>query len=171
MRKKYIYYTLGIIVMSLCLLSCVKTPNIDHLPNATMIDDSMFIDEVKNSKGPTIVLFYNEKFWQSQDMEKRFDYFADKFHDQVKFCKIHWPINADGALYGLKLLPTTILYKDGLEVDRIKGIPPDENDRQKWNKDIERWILNNAIEITTGKYTGKHLYLFKNSYKLTISLY
>ena len=103
--------------------------------------------------------------------EKRFEYFADQFYKHAKFCKFHWPINADPKLYRLKMLPTTVLFKDGHEIDRIKGIPPDKRARLKWNRDIELWLLKNVLGLEGDRYAGKFKYFFKNSYKLHISNY
>lgn len=175
MRPRFIYSLLFLIAIFMFLISCatkgvrkVEEPSYEKI---VMIDNTTFAKEVEQFDGFALVFFYNEKFWQSRDMEKRFEYFADQFYKNAKFCKFHWAVNADAKLYRLKMLPTTVLYKDGAEIDRIKGIPPDKNARMKWNSDIELWILKNVLGLEGDEYAGKFKYLFRNGYKLHISNY
>jgi len=69
------------------------------------------------------------------------------------------------------MLPTVVLYKGGVEIDRIRGIPPDENGLMKFNDDIDLWMKKNVMELDGGQYLGKFRYLFANGYTLNVSNY
>lgn len=133
------------------------------------LNNSNFAKEVKLFDGPALVLFYNKQYWQSKDMAKRFEHFAKKFEGYAKFCKFHWDINADSKPYQLEMLPTVVLYKKGVEFDRIRGINPDEKARAKLNDDMELWIMKNVLEMEGTKYHAKYRYLFNNTYTLHVS--
>lgn len=165
------------VIISVGLISCAPRPQMvketEGLPTekVVFINNMTFAGEVVAYDGFALVLFYNTQFWQSKDMERRFEYFADRFHGKGKFCKFHWPMNADTMAYRLEMLPTVVLYDRGAEIDRIKGIPPDEKTRKKWNDDIELWFLKNVLDLKGDEYAGEYTYLFRNSYKLHIGNY
>ncbi len=133
------------------------------------LNNDNFSHEITSLDGPALVLFYNDQYWQSKDMEKRFDFFAEQFGGYVKFCKFHWDINADTTPYKLEMLPTVVLFKKGVEFDRIRGINPDEKARAKLNDDMELWIMKNALEMKGTKYHAEYRYLFNNTYTLKVS--
>ncbi|PIP37503.1 MAG: hypothetical protein COX19_16585 [Desulfobacterales bacterium CG23_combo_of_CG06-09_8_20_14_all_51_8] len=83
----------------------------------------------------------------------------------------HWQVNDDPSRFKLEMLPTVILYRNGGEIDRIKGIPPEEKDRAAWNDDLELWFLKNAMELKGSEYSGDFTYLFKNGYTLQVGNY
>lgn len=118
-----------------------------------------------------VVLFYSEQYQQSRDMSVRIDYFAGQYGGHLQFIKSHWKRGNDPAQFGLKLLPTTILYQGGVEVDRIKGIPKDQDVLAKWNDDLELWILKTALALEGDEYSGEYSYRFNNSPTLNISSY
>jgi len=133
------------------------------------LNNSNFAKEVKSIDGPVLVLFYNKQYWQSKDMAKRFDHFAKKFAGNAKFCKFHWDVNADSTAYKLEMLPTVVLYKNGAEFDRIRGINPEKNARATLNDDMELWIMKNALEMEGSEYNAKFKYLFNNTYTLQVT--
>ncbi len=162
-----------ILAVSTSFFSCASTgPDASDplLPPAAAVavDHDTFPDEVLRYRGNALVLFYNEEFAQSRDMMARFDHFAAMFEEEAKFCKFYWDMDMDGKPYGLQLLPTMVLYKNGVEIDRMRGIPPKKKDRLALNDDIELWILKNVIGLEGDKYAGKFTYLFNNTYKLYI---
>lgn len=135
------------------------------------INHQTFTDEVITYPGPAIVVFYNNEFWQSLDMKRRIEWLAEKYKGQAKFAMFHWQIADDPSRFRLEMLPTVILYKNGNEIDRIKGIPPDEKDRTRWNDDIELWFLKNAMQLEGSAYSADYTYFFRNDYKLQIGNY
>ncbi len=164
--------TIGLnMLVAFCLISCAghKIERQQPSPQIVQIDNSTFSAEVDSFNGFAVVLFYNKEYWQSRDMEQRFEYFAGRYAEYAKFCKFHWDINAEAAPYKLEMLPTMVLYKSGAEIDRMKGIPPDKAERLKFNDDIEMWLLKNVVGLEGDQYTANFKYFFKNSYKLTPS--
>lgn len=140
-------------------------------PEVITVNHHTFTDEIINYPGPAIVVFYNTQFWQAMDMERRIEWLAKKYPGKAKFAKFHWQMKDDPSRFKLEMLPTTILYRNGYEIDRIKGIPPQENERRKWNDDLDLWFLANALQLKGGKYSGDYTYLFKNDYTLKTGNY
>ncbi|MFH1156003.1 MAG: thioredoxin domain-containing protein [Pseudomonadota bacterium] len=140
-------------------------------PTVITVNHQTYASEIIAWPGPAVVVFYNADFWQSLDMERRIEWLAKTYPGKAKFAKFHWQVNDDPSRFNLEMLPTVILYQSGNEIDRIKGIPPEEKDRLKWNEDLELWFLKNALGLKGSEYSADYTYLFKNGYKLNISNY
>jgi thioredoxin-like negative regulator of GroEL len=135
------------------------------------VNHQTFTDEITTYPGPAIVIFYNNQYWQSLDMKRRIEDLAEKYYGKAKFAMFHWQIADDPSRFSLEMLPTVILYQNGEEIDRIKGIPPEEKERNKLNDDLELWFLKNAMELKGSEYSGEYTYLFRNGYTLQIGNY
>jgi thioredoxin-like negative regulator of GroEL len=180
LRAFYMVAALSICLMG--LVSCgtprpvapppVSAPTVEPQSKYVLqIYDSTFHREVADYNGVAVVLFYNDNYWQSKDMETRIHKFAKQYFGKAKFCKFFWPIDADTRPYGLEMLPTVVLYDNGSEVDRIKGIPPEKASLNKFNEDVELWLLKNAFQLKGDEYSADYRYLFNNGYTLQISNY
>lgn len=154
------------------LVSCARPPAdpVIPVPETGMIsvDHHSFQEEVINYPGTVLVLFHNRQFWQSVDMQKRIEWLAEQYQEEARFAVFEWRISDDPGRFRLEMLPTVILYRDGYEIDRIKGIPPGEDERRTWNDDLELWFLVNAMQLESGRYSGDFSYLFENDYTLKI---
>ena len=139
-----------------------------HIVN---IDSSSFDSEVKSHNGPVIVLFYNDSYWQSKEMEDNVKRLFERYKGRIKFCNFFWDVNQNGARYGLEILPTVVLYKNGREIDRIKGIPESPEDRAELLDDMDLWILKNVLKARGNEYAGTYMYRFNNTATLNISNY
>lgn len=174
MKQRFICSALFLFVSTLVLTSCtpkeVPQPDVagTRTMKITMVDENSFQSEVSNYDGVALVLFYNED-WQSKDMEQRFELFAGRHSGETKFCKYSWDVKADSTPYSLEMLPTVVMYNRGAEVDRIRGIPANKQDRAKWNDDIDLWIMKNALGLKGGEYAGQYKYMFNNTNKLNVS--
>lgn len=135
------------------------------------VNHHTFTDEIMLYNGPAIVLFYNTEFWQSLDMKRRLEWLAGKYRGKAKFAMFHWQISDDPSRFSLEMLPTVILYRNGEELDRIKGIPPEEKERAGWNDDLELWFLKNALALDESEYSGDFTYFFRNGYTLQVGNY
>ncbi|WP_045211602.1 thioredoxin family protein [Desulfonatronovibrio magnus] len=135
------------------------------------VNHQTFTREISNYSGSAIVIFYNNQFWQSMDMLRRIEWLASQYGGRAKFAKFHWQVHDDPSRFKLEMLPTVILFRNGYEIDRIKGIPPEESVRRDWNDDIELWFLVNALQLTTDQYSGNFTYFFNNDYTLKIGNY
>ena len=179
MKNKQIMPGIMIAALILMLAACAGS----HRPLETkaaspsapaamiIVNHQTFTDEVTTYPGAALVVFYNNEFWQSLDMKRRIEWLAEKYKGQAKFALFHWQVADDASRFKLEMLPTVVLYQNGNEIDRIKGIPPDEKDRVKWNDDIELWFLKNAMRLEGSAYSADYKYFFRNDYKLQIGNY
>ena len=135
------------------------------------VNHHTYTDEIMLYNGPAIVLFYNTEFWQSLDMKRRLEWLAEKYEGKAKFAMFHWQISDDPSRFSLEMLPTMILSRNGEEIDRIKGIPPEVKEREKLNDDLELWFLKNALALKGSEYSGEFTYLFRNGYTLQVGNY
>jgi hypothetical protein len=159
------------LLLVLPLLPSCAGKQMKSLPgNITTITQDNFAAQVLHHEGPALVLFYDEGP-KSTDMHNRFIDFAARFGDPVKFCRLKWPEGEGASLYGLEELPTVVLFKNGFEIDRLRGIPPKTKDYMDWNDDVELWILRNALDLSTDKYSATYECKFNNSHDLQFSNY
>ncbi len=174
--KKTVFTLFFAVVPMLLLVACAGQQSIrpyspEPTSPLTIVNHQTYADEILSYGGSAIVLFYNTQFWQSLDMKWRLEWLAKKYSGKAKFAMFHWRIDDDPARFGLEMLPTVILYKNGNEIDRIKGIPPEDKDRSAWNDDLELWFLKNALELEGSQYAADYTYLFRNGYKLQVGNY
>ncbi|MFZ2630446.1 MAG: thioredoxin domain-containing protein [Desulfosalsimonadaceae bacterium] len=170
--KSCIYVAISAVLLSACAGGGPfgfgsSAPESPLLP----INHQTFADEITSYEGSAIVLFYNTQYWQSLDMKRRMEWLAEKYPKKAKFAMFHWQVSDDTSRFNLEMLPTVILYRNGAEIDRIKGIPPNEKDRVKWNDDLELWFLKNALGLEDSEYSGEFTYFFRNGYKLDVGNY
>ena len=175
--KRYVIMTFLSIFSALLLSACAGSPDSRHyIPQEknspfVVVNHHSYHDEIMIYGGPAIVLFYNTEFWQSLDMKRRLEWLAEKYRGKAKFAMFHWQVSDDPSRFSLEMLPTVILYRDGEEIDRIKGIPPEEKERADWNDDLELWFLKNAMALENSQYSGDFTYLFRNGYTLQVGNY
>jgi len=171
MKLRKLYFLIFILFIVLYLLSCAtnKHPAISFLEKSskytTAINEQSFYKFVNNQEKHTLILFYNKNYPESIDMHNRFELFAKKFNKYANFCKFHWDMSRlDPKPYRLVMLPTVVLYKRGIEVDRIKGIPPKMDRRHMLDVDMEIWFYKNVLNLRgSGRFED---FLFKNSYHI-----
>jgi hypothetical protein len=161
-----------VFVALICILSSCAQEQGDRLPDNVprlmAIDDSSIKSAVFDNPGWVVVLFNNDEHWQCNDMLERMTFFADRYGKTIRFCSFNWDVKKDPQAYRLEMLPTVILYHQGREVDRIRGIPERTEDRVKWNNDLNLWLLKNALEAKGDPLSGSYLYRFNNTSELEI---
>jgi len=172
MKKQFLAAVFAI-VPAVLLMSCAAPFNSrqykpEQASPLAIVNHQTYTDEIMLYDGPGIVLFYNTEFWQSLDMKRRLERLAKKYPGKAQFAMFHWQVSDDPSRFGLEMLPTVILYEEGSEIDRIKGIPPEEKNRSKWNDDLELWFLKNALALKGSEHSGDFKYLFKNGYTLQV---
>jgi len=181
---RYISSNVKVIFLAMTFIMCglqacapppPAPPSITQIPiqplQAVDIDHSTFAREVLQYPGSVVVLFYNGQFEPSRYMEQHFENFVRHYGREIKFCKFFWNINDDRQPYRLEMLPTIVLYRDGDEFDRIRGIPERVDERREFNADIDLWLQKNALGAKGDEYTGIFYYRFKNSSQLKIDNY
>ncbi len=149
-------------------LSGCARPKPQAPPDIVAVNDQNFSSEVIAQSGVTLVLFSNVEAWQSQEMSRRFSWLLESYRGRLKFCTFAWDLTADPAPYRLEMLPTLVMYRDGYEVDRMRGIPDTQDGLRTLNDDLELWVLRTGLRLTKDPvYQAQFLYLFKNTARLT----
>ncbi len=175
--KKIFITGIFAIISAVVFSACAGNSNDRWLPPAgqstalMVVNHQTFTEEITSYSGPAIVIFYNNQYWQSLDMKRRIEKLAEKYYGKAKFAMFHWQIADDPTRFSLEMLPTVILYRNGEEIDRIKGIPPEEKERNQLNDDLELWFLKNAMALKDSEYSGEFTYFFRNGYTLQVGNY
>lgn len=156
-----------IAVLAVCLLAaCARAPKTQP-PDIVAVNAENYSAEVLRQPGVTVLLFHNLEAWQSQDMYQRVSWLAATYKGKLKFCTFAWDMAADPAPYRLEILPTLVMYRNGYEVDRMRGIPDDARAMAALNDDLELWILRTGLKLTQDpKFQAAFDYRFKNGTKL-----
>ena len=82
-------------------------------------------DEMINSTTPTLVDFYATWCGPCKMMSPLLEQVATEMGDETKIIKVDIDKNRDAAVqYGIRSVPTLILFKEGEIVWRQSGLPP-----------------------------------------------
>ena len=82
-------------------------------------------DEMINSTTPTLVDFYATWCGPCKMMSPLLEQVATEMGDETKIIKIDIDKNRDAAAeYGIRSVPTLLLFKEGEVVWRQSGLPP-----------------------------------------------
>ena len=86
------------------------------------VTDSSFEREVLQANKPALVDFWAEWCGPCRMLAPTLDAIAAEHSDAISFLKLNVDDNpATSATYGIKGIPTLILFAEGKEVDRIVG--------------------------------------------------
>jgi thioredoxin 1 len=96
--------------------------------NTTPVTDQSFEQDVLKSSVPVLVDFWAEWCGPCKALGPKLEEIAGEMRGQVKIAKINVDENPSmPAKYGVRGIPTLILFKDGKEIDQIVGNHPKEN--------------------------------------------
>ncbi len=86
------------------------------------ISDSEFDREVLHSETPVLVDFWAAWCAPCKAIAPTVDALSEEYKDRVKFCKVNVDDNAQApSKYGVRGIPTLILFKKGEVADQLIG--------------------------------------------------
>ena len=89
------------------------------------VTDAEFQREVLEADLPVLVDFWAEWCGPCHTIAPILEELADEYDGRVKFVKLDTEENFDtGDRYGIRSLPTMLVFKDGQRVDEIMGAHP-----------------------------------------------
>ncbi len=95
------------------------------------ISDADFQSEVLESDIPTAVDFWAEWCGPCKMLAPLFEKLATEYKGRLKFAKLNVDENPAAPMtYGVRGIPTLIVFRGGEEIDRIVGFLPEEQLRR-----------------------------------------
>lgn len=96
--------------------------------NTQPTSDQSFESDVLKSSVPVLVDFWAEWCGPCRALGPKLEEIAGELKDKIKIVKLNVDENPGApAKYGVRGIPTMILFKDGKEIDQIVGNHPKEN--------------------------------------------
>jgi thioredoxin 1 len=93
------------------------------------VSDSTFENEVLNSSQPVLVDFWAAWCAPCRMLAPTVEAVAEKYQGKAKVVKLNVDENMDSSSrYGIKGIPTLILFRNGKEAERVVGVPSNAKD-------------------------------------------
>ena len=93
------------------------------------VSDANFESEVLNSSEPVLVDFWAAWCAPCRMLTPTVEAVAEKYQGKAKVVKLNVDENVDSSSrYGIKGIPTLILFNGGKEADRVVGVPSNAKD-------------------------------------------
>lgn len=108
------------------------------MANILEVSDSNFEAEVLQAAQPVLVDFWAAWCQPCRMLAPKVESIAQKYAGQAKVTKVN--VDDNGAIssrFGIKGIPTLILFKNGSEKERIVGVTSEENIAKTIDKYIE----------------------------------
>jgi thioredoxin 1 len=95
----------------------------------TEVNDADFESEVLKSSRPVLVDFWADWCAPCLMLAPTVESVAEKYQGKAKIMKLNVDENiSSSSNYGVKGIPTLILFRDGKEAERVVGVPPNAKD-------------------------------------------
>jgi thioredoxin 1 len=95
----------------------------------TDVNDANFESEVLKSSQPVLVDFWADWCPPCRMLAPAVESVAEKYQGKAKVVKLNVDDNVDSSSgYGIKGIPTLILFRDGKEAERVVGVPSNAKD-------------------------------------------
>jgi thioredoxin 1 len=95
------------------------------MPTTEPVTDSEFQSRVLESEIPAIVDFWAEWCGPCKMVASLIDELSDEYAGKVAFFKVDVDANPTAPMqYGVRGIPTLIVFRSGQEVDRVVGFRP-----------------------------------------------
>ena len=89
------------------------------------VSDGSFVDEVLKSPQPVLVDFWAAWCAPCRAIAPAVETVAAEYQGRAKVAKLNVDDNPDSTVrYGVKGIPTLIVFKNGSEAARVVGVPP-----------------------------------------------
>jgi thioredoxin 1 len=93
------------------------------------VNDTNFESEVVKSPQPVLVDFWAAWCGPCRMLAPTVESVAEKYQGKAKIVKLNVDENVDSSSsYGIKGIPTLILFRDGKEAERVVGVPSNAKD-------------------------------------------
>ena len=98
------------------------------------LTDSNFTEEIKNSDVPVVVDFWAAWCGPCRMIAPIIDELATEYEGKAKITKVDVDNNQQVAMqYGIRSIPTILMFKGGEQVETIVGAVPKEEIQKKLN--------------------------------------
>lgn len=90
---------------------------------AARINGDQFEEQVLSENIPVLVEFYSDSCIPCKQLSPIIGTIEDDYEDRIKVVKVN--VNFDADLvekYNVMASPTLLFFKDGIEVDRVRGL-------------------------------------------------
>ena len=102
------------------------------------INDSSFETEVLNSETPVVVDFWAEWCGPCRALAPTIEELSRDYDGRLKVVKLNVDENpVSASSYGIRSIPTMIIFEGGAEKDRILGALPKKNIEEAINSALE----------------------------------